>query len=128
MSVETLSAIRERMLPMLELTAENYRLRVPAGYPHLVDTPEQGVLGLEIDPSHALYLTTDGADCYAEVYRRSPRTDNRNTASREKFAGVPFNDRVKLGPEVTDQALRNLIADLMSYFNQQPGLIHITDD
>jgi len=127
-SVDSLNAIRDRMLPMLEVAADQYRHRVPRGYPHVIDTPDNGVIGLEIDPSHALFVTSDGDDLFAEIYRRAPRTDNRAGAGRQKPAGVPFNDRRPLENDVTDQDLRNLIADLMSYFNMQPGLLFITDD
>ncbi len=128
MSVDSLSTIRDRMLPMLEVAADQYRTRVPRGYPHVINTPDQGVIGLEIDPSHALFVTSDGEGLFAEIYRRSPRTDSRAGAGRQKPAGVPFNDRRVLSADITDQDLRNLIADLMSYFNSQPNLIHITDD
>ena len=128
MSVESLSIIRDRILPMLEVAADQYRSRVPFGYPHIIDTPDQGVVGFEIDSSHALFVTSDGSDLFAEIYRRNPRTDSRAGAGRQKPAGVPFNDRRALGSDVTDLELRDLIAELMSYFNMQPGLIHITDD
>lgn len=128
MSAERLSEIRDRMLPMMQVAAEQYQHRVPGGYPNLIDAVENGTFGIEIDPSHALFVTTNGTDLFAEVYRRNPRTDNRTSASRQKPAGVPFSDRRPLAANVDDQALRNLIAELMSYFNQQPGLIHITDD
>lgn len=128
MSVDSLSAIRDRMLPMLEVAADQYRGRAPRGFPNVVDAPEQGLFGLEIDPSHALYVTTDGEELFAEVYRRSPRTDNRAGAGRQKPAGVPFNDRRPLPPDITDQDLRNILADLMSYFNNLPNLLYITDD
>lgn len=128
MSAERLSEIRDRMMPMMQVAIDQYRQRVPAGYPHLVDAVESGTFGIEIDPSHALFLTSDGTDLFADIYRRSPRTDNRSSASRQKFAGVPFPDRRPIPADVDDQELRNLIAELMSYFNQQPGLIHITDD
>jgi len=127
-SVETLSGIRDRMLPMMDVATARYANRVPAGYPHVVDNVRQGTFGVEIDPSHALYIMSDGEDLYAEVYRRNPRIDNRNSASREKFAGLPFSDRRPLPHDVDDEMLRNLIAELMSYFNQQPGLLYITDD
>lgn len=127
MSVDSLYDIRNRMLPMLEITAENYRNRVPFGYPNVIDNPEGGTIGLEIDPSYAIYVSTDGTDLFVEIYRRSPRTDNRAGAGYQKNAGQPLFDRRPLSPAVSDQELRNLIADLMSYFNQQPGLIHITD-
>lgn len=128
MSVDSLSTIRERMLPMLEFAAEQYRSRVPHGYPHIVDLPDQGVFGLEIDPSHALYMTTDGQDLFAEFYRRAPRNDNRNSAGREKFGGMPVSDRRPLSADSTDQELRNLIADLMTNFNMLPNFLYITDD
>ena len=128
MSVDSLAAIRERMLPMLEFTAEQYRSRVPHGYPHVVNTPDQGVFGLEIDPSHALYVATDGTDVFAEFYRRAPRNDNRNSAGREKFGGLPVNDRRPLSPGTSDQELRNLIAHLMTDFNMLPNILYWTDD
>ena len=127
MSVALLTDIRDRMLPMFRATAENYRARVPSGYPVVVDTPEQGVVGLEIDPSYAVYVTSDGQELFAEVYRRSPRTDQRSSAGRQKESGVPFHDRRPLDPNVSDQTLRNLIAELMTHYNFQPGIIHISD-
>lgn len=128
MTVESLIAIRDRMRPMMDVAVDRYQGRVPRGYPNLVDTPQLGVVGIEIDASHALYVTSNGDDLYAEIYRRSSRTDNRSSAGREKFSGMPFNDRRPLDPNASDQDLRNLLADLMSYFNAQPNLIHITDD
>jgi hypothetical protein len=113
---------------MLEVAADQYRTRVPRGYPNVVDNPDQGMIGLEIDPNFALFVTSDGEDLFADIYRRSSRTDSRAGAGYQKNAGQPFSDRRALSLDVTDQDLRNLIADLMSYFNQQPGLIHITDD
>jgi len=127
-SLESLREVRDRVLPMLELTADNYRNRVPFGYPNVVDNVEGGTVGLEIEPSYAIYFSTDGQDMFVEIYRRSPRTDNRAGAGYQKNAGQPLFDRRPLSPQVTDQELRNLIADLMSYFNMQPGLIHISDD
>ena len=128
MSVESLRAIRDRVVPMFELTADRYGQAGPPGYPHVVDTADAGVVGLEIDPSHALYITTDGQELFAEMYRRSPRTDNRSGGGYQKYGGQPFADRRSLGNSPTDQELGNLVKELMSYFNLQPGLIHITDD
>jgi hypothetical protein len=126
-SVELLSSLRDRVVPMLRVAAENYAERVPAGYPVVVDRVEQGVVGLEIDPSYALYFTSDGARLFTEVYRRSPRTDARSSAGRQKESGIPFHDRRPLAPDVSDLGLRNLIAEMMSYYNVQPGIIHISD-
>lgn len=128
MTMETLSGIRDRMLPMLQIAADRYRSRVPEGYPNVIDQVDRGMIGLEIEPDYALYVTSDGKDVVAEIYRRNPRTDNRAGAGREKFGGAPFNDTRPLAADISDQELRNLIAELMSYYNFQPGLIHITDD
>ena len=127
MSVEMLQEIRPRLLPMLRFAAEEYRHRTPEGYPVVVDAPESGMVGIELDPSYALYVVTEGAQLYADLFYRSARNDARSSASREKFGGLPFSDRRPLAPSASDQELRNLIAELMSRWNFQPGIIHITD-
>jgi hypothetical protein len=126
-SVEALRDVRERVLPMLRFAAQEYRHRTPDGYPVVVDAVDAGMVGLELDPSYSLYLVTDGDRLYADFFYRSARTDARSSASREKFSGLPFDDRRPLAADVSDQSLRNLIAELMSRWNSQPGIIHITD-
>jgi hypothetical protein len=127
MSVEMLEQVRERMLPMLRLVAAEYQPRVAEGYPIIVDSVPNGVIGIEIDPNYALYVTSDGKDLFVDYYVRSSRIDARSSASREKFAGSPLYDRRPFSPYATDQQLRNMIAELMARHNYQPGLIHITD-
>ncbi len=80
-SVEMLEQLRERVMPMLRLVAAEYRPRVPEGYPIIVDSVANGVVGMEIDPSYALYLTTDGNELLADYNYRSSRTDTRSSAS-----------------------------------------------
>jgi hypothetical protein len=126
-SIEMLEQMRERIMPMLRLVAAEYERRVPEGYPIIVDAVANGVVGIEIDPSYALYITVDGGELYADFYWRSSRYDARSSASREKFAGSPVYDRRPLSPLVTDIELRNMIAELMTRYNYQPGLIHISD-
>jgi hypothetical protein len=126
-SVEMLEQVRERMLPMLRLVAEEYRPRVAEGYPIVVDSVANGVIGIEIDPNYALYVTTDGNELFADYYVRSSRIDARSSASREKFSGSPLYDRRPFSAYTTDIQLRNMIAELMARHNYQPGLIHITD-
>jgi hypothetical protein len=126
-SVEMLEQVRARMLPMLRLVAAEYEQRVPEGYPIIVDSVANGLIGLEIDPNYSLYITTEGDRLFADVYVRSTRADARSSASREKFAGAPTFDRRPLSPDISDVALRNLIAELMAWHNYQPGLIHISD-
>ena len=127
MSIEMLEQMRERVMPMLRLVAAEYGQRVPEGYPIIVDAVANGVVGIEIDPSYALYVTSDGDQLYADYYWRSSRYDARSSASREKFAGSPLYDRRPLSPLVSDIELRNMIAELMTRYNYQPGLVHISD-
>ncbi len=127
MPVETLTTVRDRMLPMMELTAREYAHRMPAGYPKLIDEPNRGTFGLLLDPSHALHIVSDGTNLYAEMTARSSRTDARASAGREKYSGMPFNDRRLISEDVSDQELRNLLGELVSRYNMLPRIIHITD-
>jgi hypothetical protein len=127
-AVNGFQEIRMRLLPMLQAAALRYANRVPNGYPSVVDSTQPRMVGLEIDPSHALYIVDDGNGLAARIYRRAPRTDNRSSAGWEKFAGQPFSDRRPLGADVSDQELRNLISEVMHWYNFQPGLLYITDD
>ena len=127
MSVHELASLRDRILPMLRFAGQEYGHRTPDGYPVVVDTPESGAVGLELDPNFALYVVSDGDQIYADYYYRSARNDARSSASRQKHGGLPFSDRRPLAHDVSDQELRNLVAELMSRWNFQPGVIHITD-
>jgi hypothetical protein len=124
---EMLEKVRDRLLPMLQLVAEQYRPRVAEGYPVIVDAVPQGLVGLEIDPNYALYITSDGGQLFADFYYRSTRNDVRSSASREKFSGSPVYDRRPISPALTDVQLRNMVAELMTLHNFQQGLVHITD-
>ena len=124
---EMLEQVRNRLLPMLHLVADQYRPRVAEGYPVIVDAVPQGLIGLEIDPNYALYITSDGEQLFADYYYRSSRNDVRSSASREKFAGSPVYDRRPISPALTDIQLRNMVAELMTRHNYQPGLVHISD-
>ncbi len=126
-AVDELQNVRDRLLPMLEQVASEYRERAPGGYPAITDSVRQGVIGIEIDPSYGFFVTTDGEELYADFYFRSHRIDARASASREKFAGRPQDDHRLLTSPPSDQELRNLLAELLSRWNTQPGLIHITD-
>ena len=127
MSTQVLNDIRDRAIPMLQFTAREYQGRVPAGYPVITDEPQAGTVGISLDPAHSLYFISDGESLYVDFYYRSSRWDARSSASREKFAGSPFQDRRVLPASISDQGLRNLIAELNSRFNSQQTIIHITD-
>lgn len=126
--MSSLQDIRNRFIPILNVTAQQYAGRVPAGYPHLVDDVDGGTVGLELDPSYAVYVTQDDEGLFAQVYKRDPRTDSRATSMRQKYGGVPFSDRRPVDGDLTDQELRNLVGELKNAFNNQPGLLYITED
>lgn len=122
------SDLRERVLPLLRVAADSYHGRMPEGYPNIVDDPDEGIIGLQLDPKYALYFREENGEVTAEIYRWFPRTDNRSSAGWQKYGGQPYVDRRPLGRMVSEQALRNLLSELMSYYNNQPGLLYITDD
>lgn len=125
--VESLVSLRDRALPMLELAAAEYAKRTPDNYPKIIDDTDRGTFGIILDPSHALHFVSDGSNVYAELTARSSRTDARASAGREKYSGMPFNDRRLIPPDVSDQELRNYLGELLSRWNMLPRIIHITD-
>lgn len=126
--MSNLTEIRNRFVPILNTVASQYSGRVPAGYPNLVDNVDGGSVGLEIDPNFAVFVTEDNDGTFVELYKRDPRVDARATASRQKYAGSPVSDRRPVTGTLSDQELRNLVAELKSAFNNQPGLLYITED
>jgi len=112
---------------MLEFAARQYAVRTSEGYPVLIDDPRRGTVGIELDPSFSVHFSSGEDGIVADIYRRSSRNDARSSASQMKHGGRPFQDRRVLGHAPTEQQLRNVIAELMMHFNQQPGMIHISD-
>ncbi|GIW03776.1 MAG: hypothetical protein KatS3mg059_0396 [Thermomicrobiales bacterium] len=98
MSVHVLQSIRDRVLPMFEVVAAEYRTRVPPGYPIIVDDPERGEVGLELDPNYALYFVSDGSGTYAELRFPLPRSDARSSASRERNLAAYHTSVAVLSP------------------------------
>ena len=123
----TTIGLRDRLLPMLRYVAREYALRTPDGYPEVIDEPAQGIVGLALDPSFTLFFTQGDDGWDIQLTRRNARTDARSSASTMRHGGAPLRDSRTLPDDVSDQTLRNLIAELKSHFNQQPGLIHISD-
>ena len=123
-----LSGLANRFEPMLEAVQREYRGRVPRGYPTISRDTSRGNYGIQLDPNFSLYLVSDGEQLFAEFTYRSSRSDARSSASREKFSGMAIFDRRPIEPGLSDQELRNLLAELLARFNTQPGLIRITDD
>jgi hypothetical protein len=122
-----LSGLANRFEPMLEQVKQDYQGRVPAGYPTISRDTSRGNYGIQLDPSFALFLVSDGDQLFADFSYRSSRTDARSSAGREKFSGMPVFDRRPIDHTISDQELRNLLAELLARFNMQPLLIHITD-
>lgn len=122
-----LEELRDRVLPMMRHVQREYEFRVRSGFPIVVDAPAQGMVGLELDANFSLYFLTDGDSLVARVSYRSSRYDTRSTASREKFGGATIVDDRPIDASVDDAVLRNLIAELMSRFNQQQTMLYFTD-
>lgn len=122
-----LAGVANRLEPMLDQVEHDYEGRVPRGYPAISRDAARGNFGIQIDPNFALFLVTDGEALFADMTYRSSRTDARSSASREKFAGMTIYDRRPISPTISDQELRNLLAELIARFNMQPLLIHMTD-
>ena len=122
-----LAGIANRFEPMLEQVQADYRDRVPQGYPTISRDAARGNYGIQIDPSFSLFLVADDEQLFADMTYRSSRTDARSSASREKFSGMTIFDRRPIEHTISDQELRNLLAELLARFNTQPLLIHITD-
>ena len=114
-------------MPMFDVVVDEYAHRTPAGYPEILDDADRGVVGLLLDPSFSIHFVSDGTGIFVDMTSRSSRTDARSSASREKYSGMPFNDHRALSADVTDQELRNLIAEILSRWNTQPSIIHMTD-
>ena len=88
MSVSQLQQIRDRFCPWPALSrlSTNSECRLAT---QSFTTPRTGVVGIELDPTHALHITTDGNGLFADVTYRSSRYDARSSASREKLAVAP---------------------------------------
>jgi hypothetical protein len=126
--LEELKALRARMLPMFEAVAQEYASRVEPGYPIVFDSVEEGgYFGIHLDPGYGLYIMTDGESVFAQINIIGWRTDVRSSASKEKFAALPFEGVRPVSSRMSDNQLRNLIAELLSYWNTQPLLMNQTD-
>jgi hypothetical protein len=132
MSVEAgamadLTALRERMLPMLQVIAREYKTRTDVGYPVVHDNLEAGYFGIMLNPQYALYIMTDGQRVFAQLNIVGWRTDVRSSANKEKFTSLPFEGERPVSSAMSDNQLRNLLSELLSHWNTQPLMIRITD-
>jgi hypothetical protein len=126
--VAALERLRDRLLPMLNEVAREYRTRSEPGYPVIMDNVEAGgYFGIMLAPAYGLSFMTDGEQLFAQINMVGWRNDVRSSANKEKFSGLPFTGVRPLPENLTDQQLRNLIAELLAHWNMQPLLIHQAD-
>ncbi|HET7037543.1 MAG TPA: hypothetical protein VFI42_17795 [Thermomicrobiaceae bacterium] len=125
--VAELRALRERMLPMLRTIAREYATRSDPGYPVVLDNLAAGYFGLMLDPQYGLYFMTDGERVIAQLSIVGWRGDVRSSAQKEKFSSLPFDGVRPVSSALSDNQLRNLLAELLSHWNTQPLIIRVTD-
>jgi len=126
--LDELRALRDRMLPMFRAVVREYETRTPEGYPIVFDTVEDaGCFGIHLDPRYGLDILTDGEEVFAQLNIVGWRTDARSSAQKEKFGALPFEGLRPVRTTMSDGLLRNLVSELLSFFNTQPLLINVTD-
>lgn len=118
--VARLSAVRPRVMPLLEAVQHEYRGRTRPGHPNIVDNVQRGGLfGLNLDPGYGVYFMTDGSSIFAELHTTMHRTDTLSAANSEKFAGEPSIERRAIDDSWTDHHYRNLVSELLNRWNFQ---------
>jgi hypothetical protein len=118
--VAQLEAIKPRVLPILQAVQREYRGRVRAGHPQIVDNIARGgIFGMNFDPGYGVYFMTDGTSLYAELHTIAHRTDTLSAANAEKFAGSPRIERREIDSTWTDHHYRNLVSELLNRWNFQ---------
>ncbi len=126
--LDDLRALRDRMVPMFEALCEEWENRTEPDYPVIIDNVEQGgYFGINIDPGYGLYLMIDDGQVIAQLNVVAWRTDVRSAANQEKFASKPAGGWKIASPQMSDNELRNLLAELLAHWNVQPLVIRITD-
>lgn len=123
-----LRALRERMLPMLRTVAMEYRTRTDPGYPVILDNVESGgYFGILLAPGYGLSIMAEDGEVVAQLNIVGWRTDVRSSANKEKFTSVPFAGTRPVSSRMSDGLLRNILSELLSFFNTQPLMLNVTD-
>jgi hypothetical protein len=126
--IDELRALRDRMLPMLEVVVEDWMDRTEPGYPVVFDNVEgNGYFGVSLDPGYGLYIMLDRGEILAQINLIGWRNDVRSAANREKFTSLPFQGLRPISNALSDNQLRNLISELLSHWNTQPLVVRVTD-
>jgi hypothetical protein len=127
-AVARLQELRARVMPILQAVRSEYQRRVRTGYPLLVDNVARGgVFGLTLDPGWGVYFMTDGARLFAELHLTSLRYDTLAAANAEKFGGQPRIERRDIDPGWDDLQYRNLVSELLHFWNYQQTRIYRVD-
>lgn len=123
-----LRVLRDRMIPMFEVIAEDWASRTEPGYPVVFDNVESnGYFGVSLDPGYSLFVMIDSGEIIAQLNVIAWRTDVRSAANYEKFTSLPAGGVKPVSMAMSDNQLRNLIAELLSHWNVQPLVIRVTD-
>lgn len=126
--IDEIRTLRGRMLPMFKAIADEFSTRSQPGYPLVFDNIDGGgYFGILLDPSYGLYIMTDGESVFAQLNILGWRTDVRSSAQKEKFSNVPFTGTVPMSTSLSDNALRNLISELLASWNTQPQFMNQAD-
>lgn len=126
--IEDLRSLRDRMIPMFEALVEEWDNRTEPGFPVIYDNVDAaGYFGINLDPGYGLFVMIDDGQIFAQLNVIAWRTDVRSAANREKFSNLPAGGLKPVGPEMTDNELRNLISELLAHWNVQPLVIRVTD-
>jgi hypothetical protein len=123
-----LRSLRDRMIPMFEALSEEWENRTEAGFPVIYDNVDSaGYFGINLDPGYGLFILIEDGQIYAQLNVIAWRTDVRSSANQEKFSSLPAGGLKPVGPEMTDNELRNLISEMIAHWNIQPLVIRVTD-
>jgi len=126
--IDEIRLLRGRMLPMFKAIADEFNTRSQPGYPLVFDNIDGGgYFGILLDPSYGLYIMTDGESVFAQLNILGWRTDVRSSAQKEKFSNVPFTGTIPVSTGLSDNALRNLISELLASWNTQPQFMNQAD-
>ena len=126
--VARLSAIHDRVMPILDSVRHEYAPRVQGGYPTLVDNVQRGgIFGISFSPNFGAYFMTDGEKLYAELHTMAQRTDTLSNANAEKFGGHPNIIQREIDDTWTDLHFRNFVSELLSKWNFQQTRIYRVD-
>jgi hypothetical protein len=127
-AVGRLLELRARVMPILQAVRSEYQRRVRSGYPLIVDNVARGgVFGLTLDPGWGVYFMTDGTRLFAELHLTSLRYDTLAAANAEKFGGQPEIERRDIDAGWDDLQFRNLVSELLHFWNYQQTRIYRVD-